>query len=234
MKKFIKLNTKKVRNTINFQDPIINNPFKDVYSPADDSYLIIDYLKRVIDNKKFDGVSLQSIKRVLDVGTGTGIIAIFLELTKLRYNKFQSEIYASDVNPNAIKCAEINEKTNNLNGIHFIKSDLFESFPKRLKHGFDIIIFNPPYLPSIPNLKNEKDDITWDGGDSGIEKTLLFFKRVKDFLSHNGLIYFICSSNSSDQYLIENLTSQGFNIEEVDRKHVFFEDIMLKKAIVKN
>ena len=233
MKKFFKLKTKKVRNTITFQDPIINNTFKDVYSPADDSFMILDYLKKVINNKEFDGIPLQNIKRILDIGTGTGIIAIFLELTKLRYNNFQSEIYASDVNPNAIECAKANEKINNLKGIHFIESNFFDSFPKKLKYGFDIIIFNPPYLPSIPNIKGQEGDITWDGGDSGIEKTMLFFKKVKNFLSYKGFIYFICSSNSLDQYLIDNLTLQGFNVEEVDRIHVFFEDIMLKKVKVK-
>lgn len=219
---------------MNFKDPIICNDFKDVYSPSDDSYLVMDYLKRVITDQKFDELPLLEIKKVLDLGTGTGIIAVFLEMIKLQCKNFQSEIFASDVNPNAIECAKKNEKLNNLDeGIYFIKSNLFESFPKRLMHSFNIVIFNPPYLPSIQDLNHQNDDSTWNGGDSGVEIIMLFFNQVKYFLSENGLIYFVCSSNTPIQFLLDFLTSEGFYVEEVDRIHFFFEDIILNKARIK-
>jgi HemK-related putative methylase len=221
--------------SMNFQDPIINNIFKDVYSPSDDSYLILDFLKNVITDYKFDDLPIQEIKQILDMGTGTGIIAIFLEMVKSRVNSLQCRIYASDIIPNAIHSAKLNAKLNKVNNrITFIESNLFKSFPQDLSHSFDIIIFNPPYLPSIENSAKKYRDYTWNGGDTGLEIIHDFFKQVKNFLSNRGVIYFICSSNSLVKSLVTQLTSNNFLVEEVDKIHFFFEDIILNKAKVKN
>ena len=122
-------------------DPIIYNPFEDVYSPSDDSYLILDFIRSNISQEIFDGIPIKGIKNILDLGTGTGIVAIFLELLNLSL----SQIYASDILQNAIKCAQMNEKRNYIeNKIKYLHSNLFESFPNHLRHSFDIIILNPP------------------------------------------------------------------------------------------
>ena len=64
-------------NIPSLPDPIIQCDFENVYTPSDDSYLIIDYFKRKINQNYFDGIKLSEIKKILDLGTGTGIIAIF-------------------------------------------------------------------------------------------------------------------------------------------------------------
>ena len=222
-------------SSINFQDPVINNTFKDVYSPSDDSYLILDFLKKTITDYKFDDLPIQEVTKILDMGTGTGIIAIFLEMVKSQIISFRSKIYASDILPNAIYCAKLNEKLNNLDHrIEFIESNLFESFPKVLNHSFDIIIFNPPYLPSIENSPNLNKDYTWNGGDTGLKILMRFFKQAMEFLSNYGVIYFICSSNTSVKLLLNKLSSYGLYIEEKDKIHLFFEDIILNKAKLKS
>ena len=222
-------------SSINFNDPIINNNFTDVYSPSDDSYLILDFLKKVITERKFDDLPIQEVKQILDMGTGTGIIAIFLEMVKSLIDSFHCKIYASDVLPNAIYCARLNEKLNNLNNrIRFIESNLFEAFPRDLSHSLDIIIFNPPYLPTIENSLNLKKDNTWNGGDTGLEILMKFFKQAKEFLSNHGMIYFICSSNTPVKQLLNELSSYGFVVEEKDKIHFFFEDIVLNKARLKH
>jgi release factor glutamine methyltransferase len=221
-------------SSIKFQDPNINNNFTDVYSPSDDSYLILDFLKKAITNYKFDDIPIQEVKQILDMGTGTGIVAIFLEMVKSQIPSFQGKVYASDILPNAINCAKINEKLNKVNNrITFIQSNLFESFSSNLSHSFDIIIFNPPYLPSIENSSNHNYDFTWNGGDTGLEIMMRFFKNAKSFLSNDGVIYFICSSNTPIKSFFTKLTSKNYFVEEVDKLHFFFEDIILNKARVK-
>ena len=126
-----------------FPDPIIEYDFQNVYRPSDDTYLLVDYFKYHIDHKTFDGIPLDYIEKILDMGTGTGFIAIFFQLIKKILPKFNPKIYASDILEESIKLAKKNEELNDIKSeIEFITSDLFTSFPHNLQHSFDIIIFN--------------------------------------------------------------------------------------------
>ena len=75
-------------------------------------------------------------KRILDLCTGSGVIAITLEKI------FESDTYASDISLEALEVAKINAKNLNSN-VHFIHSDLFDS----IEGKFDLITINPPYVP---------------------------------------------------------------------------------------
>ena len=212
-------------------DPIIYNPFEDVYSPSDDSYLILDFIRSNISQDIFDGIPIKGIKNILDLGTGTGIVAIFLELLNLSL----SQIYASDILQNAIKCAQMNEKRNNIeNKIKYLHSNLFESFPNHLRHSFDIIIFNPPYLPSIERIEKKSSDHTWDGGIDGLKVLSQFFSQVKDYLNLRkpSNIYYICSSKTNLGELYKFIKEKGFKNKVLMNRHIFFEDIFLNRAVL--
>ncbi len=221
-------------NINDFPDPIINYDFENVYAPSDDTYLIIDYFKKHIDYDNFDGINIKEIKRVLDIGTGSGIIAIFFQIIKKHNPNFNPEIFASDISEEAIKCAKSNEKANNFeNKIKFIQSDLFKSFPDYLKHSFDVMIFNPPYLPSSPLIdkssNKKKIDYSWDGGKRGFEIFIKFLDDVKKFLKKKSFIYYISSSRTNLEQLNNYILKRNFKNETLEKKHIFFEDIILNK-----
>ena len=65
------------------------------------------------------------------------------------------------------------------------QSNLF----KNLDEKFDTIIFNPPYLPSDPKLK----DLTLDGGKKGYELIQKFLKQAKKHLEKKGIILLLFS-----------------------------------------
>ena len=213
-------------------DPIIHNPFEDVYSPSDDSFLILDFIRSKISKEFFDKIPIREIENILDLGTGTGIVAIFLELL----NMFPSQIYASDILQNAIKCAQMNEKRNSIDKkIKYIHSNLFESFPNHLKDFFEIIIFNPPYLPSIKRIERKRIDYSWDGGIDGLKVLSKFFSQVEMYLNHQKkcYIYYICSSNTNLDELYKFIDEYGFKNEVLLNRHIFFEDIFLNRATLK-
>jgi HemK-related putative methylase len=171
------------------------------------------------------------------MGTGSGIVAIFLLLVKKANPNFSANIYASDIDQNAIDSAKANEKCNRFNNqITFIQSDLFKSFPADLKHRFDIIFFNPPYLPSIVsdrNLeRNNSQDYTWDGGEKGFEVILDFLKQARNFLrkEHKTRIYYVCSSKTNLQKLYERISQLGFKNTILKKTHIFFEDLFLNRS----
>lgn len=86
--------------------------------------------------------------KILDVGTGSGCIAIALE------KEHVGEIFASDISEKSLRTAVKNAEIHNSN-IQFFKSDLLQ-YPISEKMKFDFIISNPPYIIN----KNEIDERT--------------------------------------------------------------------------
>ena len=219
-----------------FPDPKIEYDLANVYRPSDDTYLIIDYLKENINEHFFDGLDIRRIKNILDMGTGTGIIAIFLEMIKKEVANFSPKIYASDILKEAIQCAKLNESINiSEKNITFMQSDLFRNYPDNLKKKFNVIIFNPPYLPSLrfngnPIAKKEID-YSWNGGEKGYELIIEFLSQVKSFLdlTQDFYIYYIGSSVGNFQNLIDQVKHYGFRNTILGKKHYFFEDITLNR-----
>ncbi|MBN1801499.1 MAG: methyltransferase [Candidatus Lokiarchaeota archaeon] len=219
------------------KDPIIKACNEALYYPSDDSYLLIDYFYSHTTPESFDGIKLEFINNILDMGTGTGIIALSFLYLKQEYQNLNPHIYASDVLESAIKCARINEKANNFQEeITFILSDLFSNFPSSLKNSFDVIVFNPPYLPSSDLLnetkKNDKD-LCWDGGNTGIEILGDFITQLKDFLhqesSKNARSYFISSSRTDSNKIDKIVEKNELKREILCKKRFFFEDLFLNR-----
>jgi methylase of polypeptide subunit release factors len=248
---------------------------KSVYTPAEDSYLLLDYL----ETDEFHRNLLQYINNregenslnVLDMGSGTGILGFCLSLKLhelLDKNKILKPInlYLVDINPAAIEYAHSSIEHNltilqnkeilsNSDNLHFFYSvsDLFTNvknnnlnerisaeYGKDLTYplNFDIIIFNPPYLPSEHELihKGNRRDIddAWDSGDeSGNLVLLQFFSQVQQFMKKDSEIYFITSSHANIESLLEKLESMGFHAFLLQSTHIFFEDIILFKAVSK-
>ena len=218
----------------NFPDPIIAYCSESVYYPSDDTYVILDFFKNNINDDFFDGKKIEKVKQILDLGTGTGIIAIFLQMIKKKHLKFKPEIYATDLLKEAIECAKLNEKSNNEKSeIKFIESDLFTNFPNSLKNSFDVVIFNPPYLPSSSLISGEdskeKIDYSWNGGKKGLETIFKFLDQVKLFLNLDFYVYFISSSRADLKELNEQILIKGFKHSIMEKKHMFFEDILLNR-----
>lgn len=219
-------------------DPIIKTDYKNVYAPSDDSYMLIDYLRGCFNQDFFDGIAIERIENVLDLGTGTGIIAIFFQIIKSHHPRFNPMIYASDIEEEAIKCARDNEKLNNFKDeIKYFCSNLFESFPKSLHHSFNIITFNPPYLPASEFIHQDQNkkviDHSWNGGRKGYEIFSRFLDEVKDFINPKGcLIYYISSSRVNLKELNKIIKQNGFTNILLQKKHIFFEDIILNKLLL--
>lgn len=214
-------------------DSLIQYTDEKVYSPSDDTYLLLDYFNTNITTEKLDGLKLGEVHNILDMGTGTGIIAIFFQLLRRKLNAFTPQIFASDILEEAIICAKRNENFYDFTEpITFIKSDLFMSFPSKWKHKFEIITFNPPYLPSFEynqSFEKKKEDLGWDGGIEGYELFLRFLEDVPDYLNPNedSRVYYISSSRVDLQTFHNLIEKKGFENKILDKTHIFFEDILL-------
>ncbi|RLF59291.1 MAG: methyltransferase [Thermoplasmata archaeon] len=178
--------------------------FEGVYEPSDDTYM----LARNLEINKGD--------KVLDMGTGCGILAI------IAYRKGASKVVACDINKKAVECAKYNVTMNNAR-VKVIESDLFEN----IREKFDLIIFNPPYLPSDPLEKDDELKIAWDGGKNGREVIDRFIDEVEKFLKPGGRFQIVVSSLSGIEDVIKKIDEKKFEIKINERKRFFFEELVV-------
>lgn len=130
----------------------------DVLIPRPETELIVEII-----NESGDEFS-----RALDVGTGSGAIAVSLAKYKPCW-----EVLATDISMEAIKIAQENAHRHGVSKrVRFIQTDLFDGL-KRCK-SFDWIVSNPPYIPTEqlhklpPDVINYEPIIALDGGPEGI------------------------------------------------------------------
>ena len=129
-----------------------------------------------------------SVPNILDIGTGSGCIAI--SLAKLLSNV---KIIATDISSSALKIAQRNALLNNLDDkIKFINSDLFTSYELRFTN-YDIIVSNPPYIPAseIEVLQAEikyEPRIALDGGKNGLDFYRRIIKETPSYLKKGGFL----------------------------------------------
>jgi len=173
---------------------------EDIYEPSEDTFLLMDSVSGVRD------------KKCLEVGTGSGMVACLLA-------KSGNVVTATDIEKDAVSCARKNAKLNGV-AVKFKQADMFEG----IKGKFDVILFNPPYLPT-----EEEDRVkgplnkALDGGADGLAVTRQFLRTAPQFLAPDGEIFVIISSLSPPD-AIERVLS-GFEHEVVGRCKHFFEEI---------
>jgi release factor glutamine methyltransferase len=164
-----------------------------VYPVREDTLLLLEAAEKEI----------QSSDRVLEVGSGSGYIAACL---KHRV----SWIVATDINPHAVR--RTREES-----IDVVRTDLAAG----LCGSFDLILFNPPYLPTRPEERIEDWlEYALDGGPSGREVIARFAEQVGHVLARKGRILL----------LISNLTGQR-EVEKIFHRQGFIGRIMKKITI---
>ena len=150
---------------------------------------------------------------VLDVGTGTGIQAFAALPTSKR-------VVAIDINPEAIEYAK-NAVVFGDKQVEFRVGDLFSAIKKGEK--FDLIIFNPPYLPESKYDKS----IETTGGRHGWETIDKFLKQAKKYLKPKGKILLLFSSFTGKDKVLSIVHKEDFKSKLLQKKHYSFEDIFV-------
>ncbi|ABK14076.1 MAG: methyltransferase [Methanothrix sp.] len=178
----------------------------DVYPPSEDTYLLM----RAAISEASAGDS------VIEIGCGSGVISASL-IGKVR------SILATDINPHAVRAAASL-------GIPAVRADLFHGINSK----FDLILFNPPYLPTEDGLDLNPEDDRWlstalDGGADGREVIERFLKGVKNIMSPRGRLLLLISSLTGLDEVQELARRSGFNTEIVAMERYFFEELYVLK-----
>lgn len=169
----------------------------DVYPPAEDSRLL--------------GEAAQTHARggVLDLGTGSGWIA-----AKLQPEPGVAWVIGSDINPHACRAAHAR-------GVATVRADLLDPFHAGT---FDTIVFNPPYLPALP--ETEFDDwmeTALSGGERGREVVTRFLDDLDRVLAPSGRALILVSSLTGPDAVLETARTEGFGTERLRRESYPYE-----------
>jgi len=167
-----------------------------IYEPAEDSYLLNEQVKKYSKGKS-----------VLDIGTGSGIQA----KTALKFGA--RKVLATDVNEEVLKKLK-KEK------INIKKSNLFSNISKI----YDLIIFNPPYLPA-DKLEDVESQLATTGGKNGDETILRFLEQSLKHLNKNGVILLLISSLTPQKKINSLLKKLGLKKKKLSEKKVFMEKL---------
>ena len=165
------------------------------YYPEEDSEMFADF---IVKNR-----AMFLRKKVLEIGCGSGLLSILCA-------RFGADVLAIDINPEAVNATKENAIANNVK-LSAIQSDIFAKvgaganscFSSRNSHnnqvspkvGYDIIIFNSPYLPDEDMLTKKSHSINYNKGDV-IKR---FLAQYKNYLGKNGRAYILVSSITDEK-----------------------------------
>ena len=180
-----------------------------------------------IINENLNTDKTQKLK-ILDIGTGSGCIAI-----SLAKNLPNADVYAIDISKKALETAKWNALNNKVN-VTFMYKDILEL--EALKCNFNIIVSNPPYVRNLEKAEIKKNVLDYephlalfvDDNDA-----LVFYRKIALLAQKNllekGQLYF-----EINQYLGKEMADllEEMNFKNIDlRKDIYDNDRMIKAVI---
>lgn len=153
-----------------------------VYQPEADTVLLLEAAMREV----------QPGETVLEIGTGSGYVA--------RHVSTMTRCYATDINPHACRTARTQ-------GVEVIRTDLASG----ICHKFDLVLFNPPYLPTSDGERmNDWLEYALDGGEDGRDAIRRFAGILSDIMSPYGRALLLISELTGIDEVREIFSRQGF------------------------
>lgn len=175
-----------------------------IYEPAEDSLLMAECLRKICREM----IKKNPEANFVDMGTGSCIQAE----TALKSGFSKKNILTADISKDAVKNAR-------KKGFKSINSDLFCN----IKGKFDLIEFNPPYLP-YNKYDNNKDTC---GGKRGYETAVRFIKQLKSHIKENGIALLLISSLTNPDKVKEEIIKQNLKSRKIASSRLFFEEIFV-------
>ena len=181
---------------------------------------LVDWIIKETDNK-------QNLN-ILDIGTGSGCIAI-----SLAKHLPTATVTSLDISEEALKTAEKNAAINNVH-IQLLKKDILKFSPEKLQ--YDIIVSNPPYVRELEKREIKNNVLLHEPHLALFVKNdnpLLFYEKIADFakkqLNRNGILYFEINQYLSTE-TVNLLKLKGFQNIEL-RKDIFTNYRMIKATL---
>jgi release factor glutamine methyltransferase len=181
-----------------------------VLIPRPETEVLVQY---VLDRYAAAG---QSWRRLWDIGTGCGTIAISIARSAALL-----EVFASDDSARALDFARRNARDLGA-GVSFFKGGLFEPLERRtMQHSLDIITCNPPYVSieefsTLPReIRDHEPPEALVAGADGLDFIRAFVEDAPRFLAPGGLVVFEIGAGQADRVRALLANTQSFDLPEI-------------------
>jgi ribosomal protein L3 glutamine methyltransferase len=158
-------------------------------------------------------IDSQTIRRVLDIGTGSGCIAIAAALALP-----DAKVDAADISPDALAVTEINiERHNVRDRVRAVRSDVFSALANE---QYDVIVSNPPYvgaeeMAGLPDEYRREPELGLHGGDDGLDIVHRIIDQAARHLRPRGIL--IVEVGNSEDALVAARPELPFTWLEFER-----------------
>lgn len=175
----------------------------EVYEPAEDSSLVLTHLAERLRRHRHC--------RCIEMGCGSGILTA-------EAARHADSVLAVDINPRAV--AATRKTTAGLRNVKVREGDLFSGLKRQ---PYDVIIFNPPYLPAHPGA----EDVALDGGRKGHELLCRFLQEAVPFLSQQGEMLVLYSTLTGPARVNDEIRRLCLKSELLGEEKLWFETLFL-------
>lgn len=176
----------------------------EVYEPCDDSFALVDALLS-------DRANLFELHPQLCIELGSGSGYVITSLALMLREKLQGVHYiATDMNPHAIR---VTQETLEAHDVHaeLVLTDIASGLDKRLAGSVDVIVVNPPYVPTPEDEVGAKGIVSsWAGGEDGRRVIDRILPIANELLSEKGWLYMVTLTANNPSQICRQMREKGY------------------------
>ncbi|WWD22806.1 hypothetical protein CI109_107300 [Kwoniella shandongensis] len=193
---------------------LTEDDYEHVYEPAEDSFILLDALEA-------DAEELRHAKPIIcvEIGSGSGIASTFLSNL---LGASSSLVISTDINHYACQATARTAQANDTT-LNPVLCNLVDPLMPRLENKIDILLFNPPYVPTDLNeMENTQSlrDIggAWAGGNEGMVVTNVVLEQLPRLLSPGGRLYLVAVAQNKPTVIADQLLARGLLVKVLQRR----------------
>lgn len=195
-----------------------------VYEPSDDTFLLVDALQQHAPSWAH-----HRPRCCVELGCGSGFVIASVALLLRQLGLLPCHVLAVDHSPAAVEATRCTLRDHGVGQeVDVVAASLFGPLRERLRGSVDVMVFNPPYVPT-PDEEVDLPGIAsaWAGGMRGRRVIDRVLPQVSELLSESGELFMVTVTENDPQGIIGEMEPMGFTGSIVAKRQADEETLMI-------